>query len=266
MPLALPAEPFSSASLVAGKPFAAAGGFINQGKPTMASNHKITAARRSDAGKGASRRLRRAGQVPAILYGGDIQPLNIQLDHEEVILSAKNEWFFSSVLDLEVEGEVQPVLVRDWQVHPYKQQMLHLDFLRVDENVEIHVNVPLHFLGQENSPAGKTSGVVISHNLTEVEVACLSKDLPAHIDVDLSQLEEGDLIHMSDLKLPEGVELLALRQGKEYDQTVVSAHAVREEVEETPEAEGAEGAEPAAEGGVDAEQPSAESGEGAEDK
>lgn len=266
MPLALPAKPFSSAFLVAGKPFAAAGGFINQGKSTMASNHKITATRRSDAGKGASRRLRRAGQVPAILYGGDIQPLSLQLDHEEILLSAKNEWFFSSVLDLEIEGETQPVLVRDWQVHPYKQQMLHLDFLRVDENVEIHVNVPLHFLGQEGSPAGKTSGVVISHNLTEVEVACLSKDLPAHIDVDLSQLEEGDLIHMSDLKLPEGVELLALRQGKEHDQTVVSAHAVREEAEEAAEtAEGAEGAEPAAEGGADAKS-SAEPGEGAEDK
>src|SRR5699024_685893 len=134
------------------------------------------------------------------------------------ILAAKNQWFFSSVLDLDIEGELQRVLVRDWQMHPYKQHMLHLDFLRVDENAEIRVNVPLNFLNQENSPAGKASGVVISHNLTEVEVACLSKDLPQHIDVDLSALEVGDIIHMSDLKLPEGVELVALRLGDEYNQ------------------------------------------------
>ncbi|HET7269089.1 MAG TPA: 50S ribosomal protein L25/general stress protein Ctc [Oleiagrimonas sp.] len=197
----------------------------------MASTHKITATRRTDEGKGASRRLRRAGQVPAILYGNNIAPLNIQLDHEDILLSAKNEWFFSSVLDLDIEGELQRVLVRDWQVHPYKQQMLHLDFFRIDEKAEIRVNVPLHFSNQEDSPAGKASGVVISHNLTDVEVACLSKDLPEYIDVDLATLEEGQLIHLSDLKLPEGVELVALRQGDEYDQAVVSAHAVKVEAE-----------------------------------
>src|SRR5690625_2073166 len=204
----------------------------------MASTHKITATRRSDAGKGASRRLRRAGQVPAILYGNNIDPLSIQLDHEDIVLAAKNEWFFSSVLDLDIEGELQRVLVRDWQVHPYKQQMLHLDFFRIDEKAEIRVNVPLHFINQEESPAGKASGVVISHNLTEVEVACLSKDLPEYIDVDLAALEEGDLIHLSDLKLPEGVTLPALKLDKEQDQTVVSVHAVKAEAEEPVEGEG----------------------------
>jgi large subunit ribosomal protein L25 len=220
----------------------------------MASTHKITASRRHDAGKGASRRLRHAGQVPAILYGGDLTPLNIQLEHEDVILAARNEWFFSSVLDLDIEGELQRVLVRDWQMHPYKQHMLHLDFYRIDENAEIRVYVPLHFLNQDNSPAGKTSGVVISHNLTEVEVACLSRDLPEHIEVDLANLAEGDLIHMSELKLPAGVELTALRLGEEHDQAVVSARAVKAEPEETPEAaEGAEGEAPAAEGSAEDE-------------
>ncbi len=213
----------------------------------MASTHKITATRRSDAGKGASRRLRRAGQVPGILYGNNIDPLNIQLDHEDLILAAKNEWFFSSVLDLDVEGEMQRVLVRDWQMHPYKQHMLHMDFLRIDENAEINVNVPLHFLNQDESPAGKASGVVISHNMTEVEVACLSKDLPEYIDVDLANLEEGDLIHLSEVKLPEGVESVILRQGEEYDQPVVSAHAMKVEVEPETEAETGESAEGEAE-------------------
>jgi len=218
----------------------------------MASTHKITATRRSDAGKGASRRLRRAGQVPAILYGNNIDPLSIQLDHEDIVLAAKNEWFFSSVLDLDIEGELQRVLVRDWQVHPYKQQMLHLDFFRIDEKAEIRVNVPLHFINQEESPAGKASGVVIGHNLTEVEVACLSKDLPEYIEVDLATLEEGQLIHMSELKLPEGVELVALRQGDEYDQAVVSAHAVKVEAEPAPaESEAAEDEAPAADDAAD---------------
>lgn len=214
----------------------------------MAATHKITATRRTDAGKGASRRLRRAGQVPGILYGNNVEPLNIQLDHEDLILAARNEWFFSSVLDLDVEGELQRVLVRDWQMHPYKQHMLHMDFLRIDESAEIRVSVPLHFLNQESSPAGKASSVVISHNLTEVEVACLSKNLPEYIEVDLATLEEGDLIHMSDLKLPEGVTLPALKLGKEHDQTVVSAHAVKAEAEEPAEGEApTEGEAPAAE-------------------
>lgn len=203
------------------------------------STHKIKATRRSDAGKGASRRLRRSGQVPAVLYGGDKTPLSIQLDHEDTILAAKNQWFFSSVLDLDIEGEMQRVLVRDWQMHPYKQHMLHLDFLRIDENAEIHVHVPLNFLNQENSPAGKTAGVVISHNQTEVEVACLSKDLPEQIDVDLANLEVGDIIHMSDLKLPEGVELVAMRLEDAHDLAVTGAQAIKVEAE--PAEDAAEG-------------------------
>lgn len=224
----------------------------------MPSNHKITATRRSDAGKGASRRLRHAGQVPAILYGAGRAPLNLQLNHEDIILSAKNEWFFSSVLDLDIDGELQPVLVRDWQVHPYKQHMLHLDFMRIDEKVEIRVDVPLHFLNEEESPAGKAPDVVISHSVTEVEVACLSKDLPEYIDVDLANLEDGDLIHISALKVPDGVELTALRQ-EGHDQVVASAYTVKAQVEEEPEAaEDAEGDTDGAESADDADKPESE--------
>ncbi|HEX7342598.1 MAG TPA: 50S ribosomal protein L25/general stress protein Ctc [Rhodanobacteraceae bacterium] len=213
----------------------------------MASKHKITAARRTDAGKGASRRLRRAGKVPAVIYGNNIPPVNLELDHEEVLLASRHEWFFSSVLDLEVEGQTQPVLIRDWQVHPYKQQMLHMDIFRIDENAQLRVTVPIHFLNQDTSPAGKASGVAISHNLTEVEVACLPKDLPEHLEVDLGALELGDLIHLSDIKLPAGVELPALKLGEEHNIAVAGAHAIKVEAE--PEAEEVAAAEPAADAG-----------------
>ncbi len=213
----------------------------------MATVHEIAATNRKDEGKGASRRLRRAGKVPAVVYGAGKDAESIQLDHNDVLLAARNEWFFSTILDLKVDGATQKVLVRDWQKHPYKLQMLHLDFLRVDEKQPIRLSVPLHFLNQEKSEAGKTSGVVISHNMTEVEVSCLPKDLPEFIELDLSGLTVGQLIHLSELKLPAGVEIPALKLGKEYDQTVVSAHTIREEVEEAPaEAEGAEAAAPAA--------------------
>ncbi len=207
----------------------------------MATIHEITAERRTDQGKGASRRLRRAGKVPAIVYGAGRDAENIQFDHLKLSLAARNEWFASSILDLLVDGNRQKVLLRDVQKHPVKPQLLHLDFLRIDEAKPIRVYVSIRFLNQEKSPAAKTSGVVISHNQTEVEVSCLPKDLPEHIDLDLSELKLGDVVHMSDLKLPAGVEIPELKLGREYDHTVVSAQAVREEVEEAP-AEGAEGA------------------------
>ncbi|MGH8126292.1 MAG: 50S ribosomal protein L25/general stress protein Ctc [Rhodanobacteraceae bacterium] len=215
----------------------------------MATIHEITAEHRADQGKGASRRLRRTGKVPAVVYGANASAENIQFDHQKLALAARNEWFASSILDLLVEGKRQKVLLRDVQKHPVKPQLLHLDFLRVDENKAIRVYVSIRFLNKEKSPAAKTSGVVISHNLTEVEVSCLPRDLPEHIDLDLAELDLGDVIHMSELKLPAGVDIPELKLGKEYDHTVVSAQAVREEVEEVP-AEAAttvEGA-PAAEG------------------
>jgi large subunit ribosomal protein L25 len=230
----------------------------------MATIHEVNAEVREDAGKGASRRLRHAGMVPAIVYGGDKPPQNIQIEHRIVLALAKNEWFFSSVLDLKVGGKVEKVLLRDWQKHPYKQQMMHMDFQRVRAGEKLHTAIPLHFIGQEKSPAGKTSGVVVSHNITEVEVACLPKDLPEYIEVDLSTIDQGDIIHLSELNLPEGVEIPELQHGPEHDLPVVTVHAVKVEVEPTTEGEAAEGEEAAAPG-ESAEGEAAE-GESGEDK
>jgi large subunit ribosomal protein L25 len=224
------------------------GGFPNQGNTDMAKTHEILAQSRKDQGKGASRRLRHAAFVPAVVYGAGQPAENIQIEHNTILLAAKHEWFFSSVLDLNVDGKTQKVLVRDWQKHPFKQQMLHMDFLRINENEAIRVNVPIHFLNQDKSPAGKAAGVVISHNLNEVEVSCLPKDLPEFIELDLVDLKPGDLIHLSELKLPANVEIVALHLGADHDVPVVTAVTVQEEVDEAPAAEGAEGeaAKPAA--------------------
>jgi len=204
------------------------------------SEHKISATGREAAGKGASRRLRRAASIPAILYGGNAAPQSIQLEHEKTWLASQNEWFYSSILDLELDGKVQKVLLRDMQRHPYKQIIMHLDFQRVDENQALRAKVPLHFLNQETSPAGKTAGVVITHELNEVEVSCLPKDLPEFVEIDLSALTVGGIVHLSELKLPKGVELPVLKLGKEYDVAVVIAKHGREEVAEAAAPESAE--------------------------
>lgn len=209
----------------------------------MAKTHELAAQVRTDQGKGASRRLRRAGQVPAIVYGSNEPPQNIQFEHNTLMLAARNEWFTSAILDLMVEGKRQKVLLRDVQKHPFKPQLLHLDFLRINENQAIRVRVPLHFVNEEKSDAYKTSGVVVSHAMTEVEISCLPKDLPEYLEVDLGALKLGDIVHMSDIKLPQGVEIPELKFGKEHDHPVVTAQEIREEVEETPEV--AEGEVPA---------------------
>ncbi len=199
--------------------------------------HNIPVQVRGDQGKGASRRLRRTGQVPAIVYGGGIEPRAIQIEHRVAMAASQNEWFYSAILDLDLGGDVQKVLLRDMQRHPFRQQIMHMDFQRVMETEKLRARVPLHFLNEEKSPAGKTSGVVISHNMTDVEVLCFPKDLPEYIELDLSALEVGEIIHMSQLPLPTGVEIPELKLGKEHDHTVISAQHVtmREEAEETPE-------------------------------
>ena len=213
----------------------------------MATIHEIPAESRTDEGKGASRRLRQTGKVPAIVYGGSEAPAAIQLHHNTVFLASHNEWFYSSLLDLKVDGKAQKVLLRDMQRHPFKPQLLHLDFQRVDENTAIRIRVPLHFVNQEKSPAGKTSGVLVSHALTDIEISCLPRDLPEYIEVDLAELNIGDIVHISDLKLPNGVEIPELRLGKEHDAAVVTAQELRAEVEAAPaEGEAAAGAAPAA--------------------
>jgi large subunit ribosomal protein L25 len=203
--------------------------------------HNIPVQLRDDQGKGASRRLRRTGQVPAIVYGGGLEPRAIQIEHRVALAASQNEWFYSAILDLDLNGDVQKVLLRDVQRHPFKQQILHLDFQRVMESEKLRARVPLHFLNQEKSPAGKTSGVVISHNMTDVEVLCYPKDLPEYIELDLSNLQVGEIVHLSQVPLPAGVEIPELKLGKEHDHTVVSAQHVTVREETDTGAEGAAG-------------------------
>jgi len=204
----------------------------------MAKNHEIKVVQRELQGKGASRRLRGAGQIPAIIYGGDVEPSVIQLNHNEIWLAQQNEWFYSSILDLNLDGKVTKVLLRDMQRHPFKQLILHLDFLRVNENEALTANVPLHFINEDTSPAGKAADVVVTHELKEVSITCLPKDLPESIDVDLADLKAGDVIYLSDIKLLKGVEIPALAQGKDHDDAIVTAKLGKEEAAaEAPAAE-----------------------------
>lgn len=202
----------------------------------MAKRHELKVLLRTDEGKGASRRLRHAKRVPAIVYGGDLKPVSIELDHKDVFLASEHEWFYSAILDLNLDGDKQKVLLRDMQRHPFKQQILHLDFLRIRDNEEIRVRVPVHFLNQEISPAGKTGGVLITHELNEVEVSCLPKDLPEFIELDLAELTVGDTVHLSQLKLPEGVVIPALKLSDDHDIAVVVARLGKQEEAEPEEA------------------------------
>lgn len=197
----------------------------------MATEHKLSASGRKDEGKGASRRLRHAGMIPAIVYGGESKPQNIELEHEKTWIASQHEWFYASILTLDIDGKPQQVLLRDMQRHPFKQLIMHLDFQRVSANTAIRINVPLHFLNEEKSPAGKSADVALTHELNEVEVSCLPKDLPEFIEVDLGEMKLGDTVHLSDVKLPKGVEL-AHKIDDEHDPAVAVARHVREEVEE----------------------------------
>ncbi len=208
----------------------------------MATTHEIKVERRTDEGKGASRRLRRAAKIPAIVYGGDNAPVSIQLDHEPVWVASQNEWFYSSILDLSLGGDIQKVLLRDIQRHPYKQLIMHLDFQRVNDKEVLRTSVPLHFVNEDKSPAGKSSEVVVTHELKEISVECLPSDLPESIEVDLGELKLGDIVYLSDIKLPKGVEIPQLKLGKDHDDAVVIAKHGREEVAADEAAEGGEAA------------------------
>lgn len=170
---------------------------------------KVIATTRSAQGTGASRRLRRTGKVPGIVYGSTDAPVNIELDHNDLFHALRKEAFHASILDLEVDGgKATSVLLRDVQMHPFKQQVLHIDFQRVAANTKIHVRVPIHYLNADTSPAVKMSANVISHVMNDIEVVCLPKDLPEFLEIDLGQLEAQGAVHVSDLKLPAGVEVM----------------------------------------------------------
>lgn len=197
-------------------------------------------------GKGASRRLRRSGKVPAILYGGHNEPRQILLDHQNLLTLLVNERFFSTILQLKIKDETQAAIVKDVQRHPAKNQILHMDLQRVLENEQIRMQIPLHFKGGAAAPGVKTQGGVVSHLLNLVQVMCLPKDLPEFLEVDLSTMEINDMKRLSDIPLPAGVQLVDLAHGR--DEAVVSIHHPRaEEVEAAPaEAAAAAGATPAA--------------------
>lgn len=168
---------------------------------------KVVASARAEVGTGASRRLRAAGKAPGIVYGGNAEPVSITLDHNELFYALKKEEFHSSILDLEIDGKVEKVLLRDFQPHAYKPLILHVDFQRVDPNQVISVKVPLHFINEEASPAAKAGG--LHRAASELEISCLPADLPAFIEVDLSGIAIGQSIHLKDLKLPAGVKAVS---------------------------------------------------------
>lgn len=196
---------------------------------------EIKAQQRNLQGTGASRRLRAAGKVPGIVYGGTEKPLAIEMDHNELLLSLRKEAFQSSVINLNFEGKKQPVLLRDVQAHAYKKLVLHVDFQRIDETHEIHVKVPLHFINAEIAPGVKASGGIVSHVTTELDVKCLAKNLPEFLTVDLKDLASGHSIHAADLPFPAGVKLAHADQNPVVA-TILAIRGGGEEAAATPAA------------------------------
>ena len=213
----------------------------------MQENFEINAVSRDVQGKGASRRLRREGMVPGIIYGGDAEPQMFATKHNELIQHLENEAFYSHILTVNVDGKAQKVVLKDLQRHPAKPFVTHVDLLRVSMKDRIKMNVPLHFINEEGCPGVKAGGKV-SHVMSDVEIICAAGDLPEYIEVDVAAMEIGDTIHLSELKLPEGVEILALTHGDEdHDTGVVAIHAAKGGASEDDEseAEGEEGGEEA---------------------
>jgi len=189
---------------------------------------EFTAFARNTEGRGASRRMRRAGKAPGIVYGGTFAPTPIELDHNALFHALRGEAFHSSILTMKLDGAATKVLLRDVQMHPFRNEILHVDFQRVDENKKVHMKVPLHFIKGEESPAVKLSAAIISHVTTDLDIVCLPKDLPGFIEIDLSALEVGHALHVSSVKLPPGVSVV--RRGKN-DPVVAAAIVPRAQVE-----------------------------------
>lgn len=207
----------------------------------MSDEFELNAQVREVVGKGSSRRLRRLeDKVPAIIYGGKKKaPQNITLLHKDLVKATENEAFFSHIITLNVDSASEQVIIKDMQRHPAKPRILHVDFQRVSKNVAIHVNVPLHFVNEDDAVGVKQQGGVISHSQTDVEISCLPADLPEFIEVDMTEVELDQIVHLSDLKLPKGVEILALTHGEDHDLPVAAIHTPKKVVEEEPVAEAA---------------------------
>lgn len=210
----------------------------------MKISFELDAEFREDQGKGASRRLRHSGKVPAILYGGHAEPRAISLDHQKLMTLIDNEKFYSSIINLVVGDKKQAAIVKDLQMHPARNAIVHVDMQRVVESEKIRIHIPIHFKGEAGSPGVKTEGGVVSHRIADVEISCLPKDLPEFIELDLSGMHINESKHLSDLPLPAGVTIPGIAKG---NATVVSIHPPRaEEPEPTAEAAAATPAEGAA--------------------
>jgi large subunit ribosomal protein L25 len=218
----------------------------------------LDASARTDVGKGASRRLRRLeGNIPGIVYGAGKDPVSITIRHDDIFHATENEAFFSSIIELNLDGTTENVVIKDLQRHPAKPRIMHADFLRVRADVALTVNVPLHLVNENSCVGVKLENGQIITSMNELQVSCLPKDLPEYIEVDMADVHTGDIVHISDLKLPEGVTSVDLSHGEEHDYAVVSVTEIRARAVEEPEVgaaegEAAEGAAPAADqGGAD---------------
>mgnify|MGYP005844883447 CR=1 FL=1 len=230
----------------------------------MSAKFQLTAEPRTGQGKGASRRLRRDGKVPAIMYGAGKPPQMIALDHNMMLRHLDDEKFHTAILNVSIDGATEQAILRDYEMHPFKPVVMHVDLQRISATEKIHMSVPLHFTGEDVCPGVKQQGGLVAHLMAEVDITCLPKDLPEFLTADLSNLHIGESLHLSDLKLPEGVQITSLAHGGD-DLAVVTVTTVRVE-EEVPVAAAvpAEGAAPAAaapaEGEKKAEAPKAEAG------
>ncbi len=194
----------------------------------MSQQIEITAELRQDVGKGASRRLRRTSEkVPGIIYGAGKDPQSLTLNGFQLSKAMQQESFFSQILNVSVEGDSQQAIVRDLQRHPASEKVLHIDFLRVRADQLIDVNVPIHFINEEQCKGVRLEGGVVSHNLTDIEISCLPADLPEFIEVDIAELGVGEAIHLSDLVVPSGVTIVQLALGEDHDITVVTVNEPR---------------------------------------
>jgi len=214
-----------------------------QWSASMKTSFRVGADSRHEQGKGASRRLRRAGKVPAILYGGHGEAQNVVLDHQQLLTLIDNERFYASIINLDLDSQPQPAIVRDVQMHPARNAVVHVDLQRVVENETLKIHLPIHFRGAAQSPGVKTQGGIVHHMIQDVEVSCLPANLPEFLELDLSNMNLNDTLRLSDIPLPAGVTLPQARHG---DAPVVTVHAPRVAEVETEAAVAAEGAAAAA--------------------
>ena len=220
---------------------------------------EINAKERKSKGTGASRRLRHEGTTPVILYGGVKDAISLEIDTKELFMQFRHEAFHASILTLNLEGKKESVILRDFQMHPVRNNIQHIDFQRINENEKISVKVPFHFINEETAPGVKIEGGLVSHIMTEIDISCLPKDLPQYIEVDLGELAMGESIHLSEVTVPEGVELTSLTDENDpaitsisKPKVVVEEEIVTEASEEGEEGEEGEGSESSDDSGSDA--------------